>query len=141
MGQTINSWVQLFLASKQTQDHVWYMLRRFLQVLAICCAGSTGYVIWQDLHSPFSASIVLGKLWYGAHPKSLQVSEVIVSRYIDLCGLIVALECIPFLWHPLIATLLSWPAGLVGFILTSILCFFGWPKWRDGRRSKSLTNR
>ncbi len=117
------------------------MLRRILQILALCCAGLTSVVIWQDLNSPFSASMVIGKIWYGAHPGSLQVSEAIISRYIDPCGLIVALDCTPFLWHPLIATLLSWPAGLVGFVLTGILWFFGRPNQRDGRASKRVTNR
>jgi hypothetical protein len=117
------------------------MLRRILQILALCCAGLTGVVIWQDLNSPLSASMVIGKIWYGAHPGSLQVSEAIISRYIDPCGLIVALDCTPFLWHPLIATLLSWPAGLVGFVLTGILWFFGRPNQRDGRASKRVTNR
>ena len=117
------------------------MVRRFLQVLAVGCAGLTGFVIWQDLNSPFSASMVLGKIWYVAHPESLQVSEAIISRYIDPCGLLIALNCTPFLWHPLIATLLSWPAGLVGFLVTSILWYFGRPKHRDSRTSKSLTNR
>ena len=117
------------------------MVRRIFQILAIGFAGLTGFVIWQDLNSPFSASVVIGKIWYGAHPRSLQVSEAIISRYIDPCGLIVALDCTPFLWHPLIATLLSWPAGLVGFVLTGILWFFGRPKQRDGRASKRVTNR
>ena len=113
-------------------------MRRFLHVLAICCAGLTGFVIWQDLNSTFSASVKLGNIWYNAHPKSLQVSEAIISRYIDPCGLIIALDCTPFLWHPLIATLLGWPAGLVGFVLTGILWFFGKPKQRSGRAAKRV---
>ena len=117
------------------------MARRIFQILAVGCSGLTGFVIWQDLNSPFSASMVIGKIWYGAHPRSLQVSEVIISRYIDPCGLFVVLDCTPFLWHPLIATLLSWPAGLVGFVLTGILWFFGRPGQRHGRASKPVTNR
>ena len=117
------------------------MTRRFLQLLAMCCAGLTGFIIWQDLNSPFSTSVVIGKIWYGAHPGSLQVTEAVISRYIDPCGLFVALDCTPFLWHPLIATILGWPAGLVGFVLTSILWFFGRPQRRHGRTSKSVVNR
>ena len=117
------------------------MVRLIFQILAIGCAGLTGFVIWQDLNSPFSASMVIGKIWYGGHPESLQVSEAIISRYIDPCGLFVALDCTPFLWHPLIATLLNWPAGLVGFVFTGILWFFGTPRQRDGRASKRLNNR
>jgi hypothetical protein len=103
----------------------------------MCCAGSTGFIIWQDLNSPFTGSALIGNIWYSAHPGSLQVTEAIISRYIDPCGLIVALDCTPFLWHPLIATLLSWPAGLVGFILTIILWFLGRTKQRHGRALKS----
>jgi len=117
------------------------MVKRFFQILAIGCACLTGFVIWQDLNNPLSASMVIGKIWYEAHPGSLQLSEAIISRYVDPCGLIIALECTPFLWHPLIATLLSWPAGLVGFVLTGILWFFGRPNQRAGRASKRLTNR
>ena len=111
-----------------------------MKTLAIACACFTGFVIWQDLNSTFSASVKLGNIWYGAHPNSLHVSEAIISRYIDPCGLIIALNCTPFLWHPLIATLLGWPAGLVGFVLTGILWFFGNPKRRDGRAAKSASS-
>ena len=117
------------------------MLRRIFQILALCCAGLTGFVIWQDLNSPFSASVALGKIWYGAPPGSLQVSEAIISRYIDPCGLFIALDCTPFLWHPLIATLLGWPAGLVGFVLTSVLWVCGKPKQRKSRASKHVASR
>ena len=117
------------------------MVKRFLQFLALCCAGFTVFIIWQDLNSPLSASMVIGKMWYSAHPGSLQVVEAIISRYIDPCGLMVALDCTPFLWHPLIATFLSWPAGLVGFVLTNILWFFGRSQQRYGRASKSMVNR
>ena len=139
--QTMSCWSGLFLANRRIPDHAKGMIRRFIRILALCCASSTGFVIWQDLSSPFSASMALGNIWYGAHPRSLQVSEAIISRYIDPCGLIIALDCTPFLWHPLIATLLSWPAGLVGFVLTGILWFFGRTNPRDGRASKRLVNR
>ena len=112
-----------------------------MRTLAIACACFTGFVIWQDLNSTFSASVKLGNIWYGAHPNSLHVSEAIISRYIDPCGLFIALDCTPFLWHPLIATLLGWPAGLVGFICTSILWVFGKPKQRKSRVSKHVASR
>ena len=117
------------------------MVGRIFQILAIGCAGLTGFVIWHDLNSPFSASVVVGQIWYDAHRGSLQVSEAIISRYIDPCGLFIALDCTPFLWHPLIATVLGWPAGLVGFILTGILWFLGQTRQHHGRASKRLTNR
>ena len=138
---TMSCWSRLFLANRRISDHAKGMIRRFIQILALCCASLTGFVIWQDLNSPFNASMALGNIWYGAHPGSLQVSEAIISRYIDPCGLIIALNCTPFLWHPLIATLLGWPAGLVGFVLTGILWFFGRPNQRYGRASQRVMNR
>lgn len=109
--------------------------------MAIVCGIATGYAIWQDLKSPFSASFSLGKMWYNLHLGSLQATEAIISRYIDPCGFIISLDCTPFLWHPLIATLLGWPAGLVGFFITGIMWFFGRPKKRDTRLSKRLAAR
>jgi hypothetical protein len=82
--------------------------------LVVACA------IWQDLTSSYSASTPLGRLWYLYSPATLQTAESIISRYIDPCGLITALDCSPFLWHPIIATILGWPAALVmiGFTVT-----------------------
>ena len=112
------------------------MLRILYRFTASICAVITSYAIWQDINSPFSSSLTLGKMWYVAHPSSLQVTEAIVSRYIDPCGLIISLNCTPFLWHPLIATVLSWPAGLVGFVITGLLWFSGKPTQRDDRHLK-----
>ena len=112
------------------------MLKSFLQVLALFCAAITGFLIWQDLTNTLSASMALGNIWYETHPRSLQMSESIISRYVDPCGLIFALNCTPFLWHPLIATVLGWPAGLVGFVVTGILWFLGRRKRRYGYSSK-----
>ena len=76
------------------------------------------YAIWQDLTSSYSASTPLGRLWYLYSPTTLQTAESIISRYIDPCGLIMALDCSPFLWHPIIATILGWPAALVMIAFT-----------------------
>ena len=116
------------------------MFKSFLQALSLLCAAITGYLVWQDLTNTLSASVALGNIWYETHPGSLQMSESIISRYLDPCGLFIALNCTPFLWHPLIATLLGWPAGLVGFVLTVILWFLGRRKQRYGRASKRGIN-
>ena len=65
------------------------------------------YAMWLDLSSTGTPSTVLGQFWSDRHLVSLLIGEAIVSRYIDPCGLIVALGCAPFLWHPMIVTLLS----------------------------------
>ena len=49
----------------------------------------------------------VGEVWFKWHPSSLQMSESIISRYIDPCGLLVFLDCAPFLWHPGISWLLT----------------------------------
>ena len=117
------------------------MFRMFLRLMAMGCGIATSYAIWQDLNSPFSASVKLGKIWYKLHSGSLQTTEAIVSRYIDPCGLIISLDCTPFLWHPFIATLLGWPAGLVGVVITGIMWFFGGPKQRDARSTRRTAAR
>ena len=117
------------------------MKRFFVYTLALLSGSFTGYVIWQDLSSLYSASIVLGQFWYDFHPISLQLSENIISRYLDPCGMIIALDCAPFLWHPIISTILGWPAGLVGFSLTVILLWMVRKKKRGGRSSKRQLSR
>jgi hypothetical protein len=83
------------------------------RIIAILAGLVAAYAILQDLTSSYSASAPLGRLWYMYSPTTLQASESIISRYIDPCGLITALDCSPFLWHPVIATILGWPAALV----------------------------
>jgi len=83
------------------------------RTLALLAGSVAVYAIWTDLNNSYSASASLGRLWYQHSPTSLQASETIISRYIDPCSLITALDCSPFLWHPIIATVLSWPAALV----------------------------
>jgi hypothetical protein len=117
------------------------MFRILLRILAVTCAGMTSLVIWQDLSAPSNASKPLGRIWHDLHSGSLQVSEAVVSRFIDPCGLFIALDCTPFLWHPLIASFLGWPAGLIGCVLTGILWFFGRTKQRHGRRSNRALSR
>jgi hypothetical protein len=49
--------------------------------------------------------IAAGELWFSLHPTSLQVAEPAIARHVPVIG--------PWLWHPLISTLLTWPALLV----------------------------
>jgi hypothetical protein len=54
--------------------------------------------------------MALGFLWHSLHSGSLQLAEAAVSRYVH-----------PVLWHPVIATLLLWPAfavfGVIGMLM------------------------
>lgn len=61
----------------------------------------------------------VGTIWWTLAPTSLQVAEAVISRYIDPCGLFVALDCPPLLWHPVISTILLLPA-LPFFLLLGI---------------------
>jgi hypothetical protein len=100
-------------------------MRYIFHILSTLAGLSACYAIWQDLTSTYSASAPLGKLWYSSSPATLQATESIISRYIDPCGLIIALDCSPFLWHPIIATVLGWPAALVMIISSIIFWWFG----------------
>ena len=97
------------------------------------------YAMWLDLSSTGTPSTVLGQFWSDRHLVSLLIGEAIVSRYIDPCGLIVALGCAPFLWHPMIGTLLSWPAALVFLLLT--VCFTGLARLIRGRAERRVRGR
>ena len=76
------------------------------------------YAIWLDLSVTDEPSKVLGQFWFEQHATSLQITEAVISRYVDPCGLIVPLGCEPFLWHPLLVTVLGWPTALVLLLLT-----------------------
>ena len=57
--------------------------------------------------------IAAGELWFSLHPTSLQVAEPAIARHVPVIG--------PWLWHPVISTLLTWPAlfvtGVPGVLL------------------------
>ena len=120
--------------SFQSCQHDAFIMKFFVRVISTLTGLIAAYAIWQDLTSTYSASAPLGRLWYLYSPTTLQASESIISRYIDPCGLIMALDCSPFLWHPIIATILGWPAALVmiGFSIIS------W--WVGGLFGRKLTH-
>ena len=81
---------------------------------------------------------VIGEVWFEWAPTSLQVSESIISRYIDPCGLFISLDCAPFLWHPVISTALQWYAAPVFLLLGLILMVLGrWLGKRKGKKAKA----
>ena len=123
---------------EEIYKHYATIMKYVFNIFAIFFFIGAGYAIWQDLTNVYTASAPLGELWYSNNPGSLQFAEAIVSRYIDPCSLIIALDCSPFLWHPLVSTVLNWPAALVLFGLCMI---FYWlsssqerPSGRKGRR-------
>ena len=114
--------------------HYCGMVSNVFRILGYLIGIAALYAMWIDLSSPDDASIVLGQFWFERHAVSLQISEAVISRYIDPCGLIVALDCEPFLWHPLIATLLGWPTTLVLFLV--MMVFLGIAKLIGRGKSK-----
>ena len=97
------------------------------------------YAMWLDLTATSEPSIILGQFWFERHATSLQVTEAVISRYVDPCGLIMALGCEPFLWHPIVATLLSWPTAVVLWMLTGF--FLGLSRLIRGRSDRKIRSR
>ena len=67
----------------------------------------------------------IGQLWYYLSPESLQMSEVIVSRYIDPCSTLDILNCSGFLWYPIISSILTLPAGPALALISFLLIYLG----------------
>jgi hypothetical protein len=105
-------------------------MKYVFNIFAIFFFFGAGYAIWKDLTNIYTASVPLGKLWYSNNPESLQFTEAFVSRYIDPCSLVRALDCSPFLWHPFVSTVLGWPAALV---LIGLCMIFYWLSLSIGR--------
>ena len=70
----------------------------------------------------------IGHLWAYISFESLQITEAIVSRYIDPCSSFEILNCSGFLWHPVISSILTLPAGPTLAILSFVLIYFGLKK-------------
>jgi hypothetical protein len=119
-------------------------IRILFKIFAAILLLAAIWVFYTDVTTE-AASMMFGKFWFDLSPSSLQVTEAIISRYIDPCGLFVRLGCSPFLWHPVISTTLQWPAVLVLAGL-AVICYLagslgGSPRaprknnayYRDGR--------
>ena len=115
------------------------MVSNAIRILGYLVGLVALYAIWLDLTMSSQPSIVLGQFWFERHAASLQVTEAVISRYIDPCGLVVALGCEPFLWHPLIATLLGWPAALVLLLVMGVL--LGLARLIRGRGDRKIRGR
>ena len=130
-----------FLVSSHSCEHDNSNMIFFFRIIATLAGLVAAYAIWQDLTSTYSASAPLGQLWYLYSSTTLQVSESIISRYIDPCGLITALNCSPFLWHPIIVTILGWPAALVMIGFGIIFWWVGGLFGRNVTRPKNAARR
>ena len=97
------------------------------------------YAMWLDLSITDEPSMVLGQFWFEHHATSLQITEAVVSRYVDPCGLIVPLGCEPFLWHPVLVTILGWPTSLVMLMLMAF--FLGLARLMRGNGERRIRGR
>jgi hypothetical protein len=109
------------LERRQAEGHNSPMISNGFRILGYLVGLVALYAMWLDLTMSSQPSIVLGQFWFERHATSLQVTEAIVSRYVDPCGLIMALGCEPFLWHPMIVTLLGWPTAIVLLLVMAML--------------------
>jgi hypothetical protein len=66
------------------------------------------------------APIALGQLWYNLDPSSLNLAQAVVQRYIH-----------PFLWDPIIVTILLWWAFAVLMVLGVLILAL------SGRRTRA----
>ena len=97
------------------------------------------YAMWLDLSVTDEPSKVLGQFWFERHAASLQITEAVISRYVDPCGLIVPLGCEPFLWHPVLVTVLGWPTALVLLMLMGF--FLGIARLMRGSGERKIRSR
>ncbi len=102
----------------QPMKYVFTILGIFFGVLGLAASI-------KDITTPEQSWYVIGQLWFEWAPTSLQVSEAIISRYVDPCGLFISLDCSPFIWHPGISTLLNWYAVPVFFLLAIFFSLIG----------------
>ncbi len=99
----------------------------------------TLWTIWKDISDINSPIIITGHFWSSFSLQTLLIFEALVSRYLDPCSFIRALECSPFLWHPLIASLLKLPLAIILMSITIILYFCG-KKLEANKKTKTHFN-
>ena len=137
--QKIQPLAVISLAIFDQADNIGAMISRGFQIFGIFLALCALILFWADVRNNDAPAKLLGQLWYDAAPQSLQLAEAITERYIDPCGLLGFLGCDTFLWHPVIATLLGWPAGLVFGLFAAIILLITSFSIKRGRKSvKSL---
>ena len=84
---------------------------------------STSYDLHLLINGKKPSFSSIGEFWFSLSPTSLQISEAVVSRYIDPCSLFTALDCDPVLWHPIISSFLLMPST-PSLIIISIFLFW-----------------
>ena len=92
------------------------ILRIFGWILVIAAAVIFARDIMASLDAGAMSLMAAGGLWFRLHQTSLQVAEPAIARHIPVIG--------PWLWHPVISTILTWPAtaviGVPGILLVRL---------------------
>jgi hypothetical protein len=79
------------------------LIGRFLAWLFIALGlGVLAYDVWVFLNKGAVTLTALGQLWFSINPGSLNLVQAVVERYVH-----------PFLWDPIIFSVLRAPASLV----------------------------
>jgi len=66
----------------------------------------------------------IGEWWFWAHPDSLQLAQPALERHVA-----------PWLWDPVMLTVLLWPLAVVLLVLAGV--FIGIGRWRKVRRQEN----
>ena len=131
--------MQFALERGPLRAQTWIMVSNGFRIFGYLIGLTALYAMWLDLSVTDEPSKVLGQFWFEHHASSLQITEAVVSRYVDPCGLIVPLGCEPFLWHPVMVTFLGWPTALVLLLLTGF--FLGIARLMRGSGERKIRGR
>lgn len=99
------------------------MLRFVLRFLGILIFAASFIALISDGVRSLAADRVLftplGQTWFSLHSGSLNLSQAVVQRYVH-----------PYVWDPMIQTVLLWPTFAVGGVVGILLMLAG-SKRRD----------
>ena len=88
--------------------------RVFGWILVLAALGAVAYEVMEAVNKGSWRMVALGEMWFKLHPHSLNTAQAGIQRYVA-----------PWLWEPMITTILLWPGSLVFGIpgvLASIFC-------------------
>jgi hypothetical protein len=97
------------------------VLRFIVYIFAILAVAAAGYEAFQAVSNDGWKMIALGELWFKLDAQSLSVSQAGIQRYVA-----------PWLWEPVITTILLWPGWAVFGVPALLLMWAG--RKRRGRR-------
>ncbi len=94
-------------------------------VLLLTAIAAAGYEVWAAFETGAWRPIALGEIWYKLHAASLNGAQAGIQRYVS-----------PFLWEPVITTVLLWPGWAVFGVPGVALTWFCRARRRGARRRR-----